>query len=73
MKNKKTDELDLLRLETLAHNDSIIKNAIKNGNSKTIADAYEYTYIVTEPMKQYPRDPERWLKAHFSTQYDSEE
>ena len=73
MKNKKTDGLDLLRLETLAHNDSIIKNAIKNGNSKSIADAYEYTYIVTEQMKRYPRDPERWFKPQFSTQYDSEE
>jgi hypothetical protein len=73
MKNKKTDELDLLRLETLAHNDSIIKKAIKSGNSKSITDAYEYTYIVTEQMKLYPRDPERWLKAQFSSQYDSEE
>jgi hypothetical protein len=73
MKNKKTHELDLLRLETLAHNDSIIKNAIKNGNSKSISEAYEYTYTVSDQMKRYPSDPECWFKPQISTQYDSKE
>ena len=73
VKNKKTDDLDLVRLETLAHNDSIIKKAIKSGNSKSISEAYEYTYIVSDQMKRYPRDPERWFKPQISTQYDSKE
>ena len=61
--HKKRDELDLLRLETLAHNDSIIKNAITKGNSKSISEAYEYAYTVSDNIKRYPKDPERWIQG----------
>lgn len=58
--NKERDALNLLRLETLGHNERIIKHAIASGNSNSIAQAYDYTSRVAANIQDYPRDPKRW-------------
>lgn len=71
--NKERDALNIVRLEALSNNDNIIKKAIKGGNSIAIAEAYQYTSVINDMIKKYPKEPERWFRAQISSQYDSKE